>query len=124
MKLLQALLLGLFLVACATDPIDHLESYTPTLSSAQVAELRKHSVPAGPETAGELRAPETVTLPLVEVRTDQPKQPGGRYRYPIVLGTINGNPDVRLLLDSGSNQNLFGYQLARRLQIPVLDGLG
>ena len=40
-----------------------------------------------------------------------------------VLATVNGQPDVPVTLDSGSNLNLFGYTLARSLGIPLIAGL-
>jgi hypothetical protein len=70
-----------------------------------------------------VEASENVTVPLVEISTDKPNEPGGLYRAPVVLATVNGKTDVHLLLDSGSNRNLFGYTLARSLGIPTIAGL-
>src|SRR5438093_873786 len=120
MKRLQALLLAIGLTACATDPLDRLEAYTPTLTPAQVTELRKHTVPMQP---GELRLPATVTVPLLRVDSDRLREPGGRHRVPVVLGTVNGKAGVRLMLDSGSNQNLIGYRLAQALAIPLIENV-
>jgi len=130
---------GLALVAagCAADPYSKLETATPMLSAEQMAELQKTA--KTPEELGiqmrvteisaafagvnVVEAPENVTLPLVEIPTDKPHEPGGLYRAPVVLATVNGKTNVRLLLDSGSNRNLFGYTLARALDIPTIAGL-
>jgi predicted aspartyl protease len=132
-------LMGLVLVAagCATDPYSKLETATPTLSPAQIAELQKTA--KTPEELGiqmqvtersvgflgvnVVEAPENVIVPLVEVPTDKPDEPGGLYRAPVIHATVNGKADVRLLLDSGSNRNLFGYTLAHDLGIPTIAGL-
>jgi hypothetical protein len=127
----------MFLAGCATDPLSQLETVTPTLSPAQVNDLQKRA--QTPEQLGIraqitqqgasfgdvniLSARETVTLPLVVVPTDKPAQPGGRYRVPVVLATVNGQKNARVLLDSGSNRNLFGYTLARSLGIPIIAGM-
>lgn len=125
------------LAGCATDPLSQLETVTPTLSPTQVNDLLKRS--QTPEQLGiraqitqhgasfggvnELSAREPVTVPLEVVPTDKPAQPGGRYRVPVVLATVNGQKNVRVLLDSGSNRNLFGYTLARSLGIPTIAGM-
>jgi predicted aspartyl protease len=132
-------LMGLALLAgsCATDPYSKLETATPTLSTAQVAELQKTAktpeelgiqmrvTERSAEFAGVnvVEASENVTVPLVEIPTDRPNEPGGLYRQPVIHATVNGKADVRLLLDSGSNRNLFGYTLARSLGIPTIAGL-
>jgi len=129
--------LAVLAASCATDPYSKLETATPTLSPMQIAELQKTA--KTPEELGiQLRvtestsafagvngveAPENVTLPLVEIPTDRPNEPGGLYRAPVVFATVNGKTGVRLLLDSGSNRNLFGYTLARSLGIPTIAGL-
>lgn len=119
MKLLQALLLGLFVTGCATDPVARLEAYTPALSPAQVAQLRKRTVKLDAAAIGTVYVPETVTLPLLKL----PKQEGGAYRVPVLLGKVGDGKAVRLLLDTGSNQNLLGYRLATSLQIPIIEDL-
>jgi hypothetical protein len=129
--------LALLTASCATDRYAKLETATPTLSPAQIAELQKTA--KTPEELGiqmqvtersaafagvnVVEARENVIVPLVEVPTDRPDEPGGLYRAPVVLATVNGKADVRLLLDSGSNRNLFGYTLARSLGIPTIAGL-
>jgi hypothetical protein len=129
--------LALLLGGCMSDPYARLETPTPTLSPAQVAELQKHA--KTPEELGiqmqltdhsagflgvnMMDARETVTVPLLEIPTDKPREPGGLYRAPIIIASVNGNADVRVLLDSGSNLNLFGYTLAHSLGIPVIAGL-
>ena len=70
-----------------------------------------------------VEASENVTVPLVEIPTDKPNETGGLYRAPVIHATVNGTAYVRLLLDSGSNRNLFGYSLARSLGIPTIAGL-
>jgi hypothetical protein len=123
--------------SCATDPYSQLEKTTPVLSPGQVAELQKNAktpeelgirMQFTGETAGfrdvnVIDAHENVTVPMVEISTDQPRRAGGRYRAPVVLATVNGKPDVPVTLDSGSNLNLFGYTLARSLGIPLIAGL-
>jgi aspartyl protease len=122
---------------CATDPYSQLEKATPMLSPGQVAELQKNDktpeelgirMQLTGETAGfrdvnVIEAHEDVTVPMVEIPTDQPRQAGGLYRAPVVLASVNGKPDVPVTLDSGSNLNLFGYTLARSLGIPLIAGL-
>jgi hypothetical protein len=123
--------------SCATDPYSKLETATPTLSAAQIAELQKtaktpeelgiqmqvteHSV--GFLGVNVVEATENVTLPLAEIPTDRPNEVGGLYRAPVVHATVDGKADVRLLLDSGSNRNLFSYTLAHSLGIPTIAGL-
>ena len=107
------------------------------LSPGQVAELQKNAktpeelgirMQFTGETAGfrdvnVIDAHENVTVPMVEIPTDQPRQAGGLYRAPVILATVNGKPDVPVTLDSGSNLNLFGYTLARSLGIPLIAGV-
>jgi hypothetical protein len=130
-------LAALFAGGCATDPLMQLETVTPTLTPAQMAQLRRsartaealgiqvHQQPGGTGFGGinEVQAGHTVTVPLVKIRTGRPAEPGGQHRVPVFLATVNGRPGVRVLLDSGSNQNLFGYTLARQLQIPLIAGV-
>ena len=129
--------LAVLAASCATDPYSKLETATPTLSPAQIAELqqtaktpeelgiRMRVTERSAEFAGVnvVEAPENVTLPLVEIPTDRPNEPGGLYRQPVIHATVNGKADVHLLLDSGSNRNLFSYTLARSLGIPTIAGL-
>jgi aspartyl protease len=130
-------ILALVATSCATDPYSKLETATPTFLPSQVAELEKtaktteelgiqmkvaeNSVVFGGVNVVE--ANENVTVPLVEIPTGKPGEPGGLYRAPVVLATVNGKTGVRLLLDSGSNRNFFGYTLARSLGIPTIAGL-
>ncbi|MGD0059738.1 MAG: retropepsin-like aspartic protease [Verrucomicrobiia bacterium] len=123
--------------SCTTDPYSQLEKATPVLSPSQVADLQKNAktpeelgirMQLTGETAGfgnvnVIDAHENVTVPMVEIPTDQPRQAGGHYRAPVVFATVNGKPDVPVTLDSGSNLNLFGYTLARSLGIPMIAGL-
>jgi hypothetical protein len=129
--------LALLAASCATDRYAKLETATPTLSPAQIADLKKSA--KTPEELGiqmqvtessaafagvnVVEASENVTVPLVELPTDRPHETGGLYRAPVILATVNGKTDVRLLLDSGSNRNLFSYTLARSLGIPTIAGL-
>lgn len=128
----RLLLVGVGVAAgCVVDPYSQLETGTPALSAAQQAELDARARPTsafGLEVQpvgggflfrGEVNrvvAAATVTLPLVKIATED----GGSYRVPVVLGTVNGQSGVRVLLDSGSNGHLVGYSLARRLGIPAL----
>jgi len=129
--------LALVATGCATDRYSQLEAPTPTLSPAQVAELESRA--RTPEELGFemmvderaagfagvniVDARENVTLPLVEVPSEKPNEPGGLYRVPIIVASVNNNAGVRVMLDSGSNQNLLGYTLSRSLDIPVIAGL-
>ena len=129
--------LALLATSCTTDRYAKLETATPTLSPAQIADLKKSA--KTPEELGiqmqvtessasfagvnVVEASENVTVPLVELPTDRPHETGGLYRAPVFLATVNGKADVRLLLDSGSNRNLFSYTLARSLGIPTIAGL-
>jgi hypothetical protein len=129
--------LALLAAGCATDPNSQLETTTPTLSPVQVAELQKNSKTpeelgfqmqvtgdsAGFAGVNVIDARENATVPLVEVPTDQPYQTGGLYRVPVIVASVNGHAAVRVMLDSGSNRNLFGYTLARSLGIPLIAGL-
>ena len=134
---LALMVLAVVVSSCATDPYSRLETATPTLSATEVAELQKlaktpqelgiqmqvteHS--AGFNGVNVVEATENATLPLVEILTDHPDEVGGRYRAPVVFATVNGQTGVRVLLDSGSNRNLFGYTVARELGIPIIAGL-
>jgi hypothetical protein len=125
------------LAGCATDPFAQLETVTPTFSQAQLSDLQRRA--HTPDELGihaevtessaifggvnQIEARENVTVPLVVVPTDDPGAPGGRYRTPVILATVNGQRNVRVLLDSGSNRNLFGYTLAHSLDIPMIAGL-
>lgn len=136
-RTLLFLTLGLLAAGCATDPYAQLETHTPMLSPAQVAELQKSAKTpeelgiqmqvteraAGFAGVNTIDARENVTLPLVEIPTEKPRESGGLYRAPVIVASVNGNAAVRLLLDSGSNRNLFGYTLARSLGIPLIAGL-
>jgi len=120
---------------CATSPYSRLETATPALSPAQVAELQKTA-----KTAAELgfqmrvtdqsfdfagvnsvEASANATMPL-EVLPPANRAANPSH-LPVILATVNGKPDVPVLLDSGSNRNLFGYELARGLDIPAVAGL-
>jgi len=130
-------MLGVVAASCATDPYSQIETATPSLTPAQVAELQKtakttEELGIRTELVGEttafrdvnvIDAAENVTVPLVEIPTDQPRQAGGRYRAPVILATVNGKADVPVVLDSGSSMNLFGYTLARSVGIPLVAGL-
>jgi len=122
---------------CTTDRYSQLEKATPVLSPSQVAELQKSAKTpeelgirlqlvrgmAGFGDVNLIEAHENVTVPMMEIPTDQPRQAGGRYRAPVILASVNGKPDVPVTLDSGSNLNLFGYTLARSLGIPLIAGV-
>jgi hypothetical protein len=129
--------LAILAASCATDPYSQLETGTPALSPAQVAELQKNAKTpeelgirmrltgemAGFGDVNVIEARENVTVPLVEIPTGQPRRAGGLYRAPVILASVNGKADVPVLLDSGSNLNLFGYTLAHSLGIPLIAGL-
>jgi len=127
------LLLMVVLAGCATDPLARLETTTPTLTPSQRADvLKRAKLPAElglPERlvnvsiVGELTGAESVTLPLFKVPTPEPGEAGGQYGVPVVLANVNGQANVRVLLDSGSNRNLFGYTLARSLDVPAIAGV-
>ncbi len=135
--LLLPLLLLLVFAGCATSPYSQLETATPTLSPVQVAELQKTA--KTPEELGFrmrvtetsvgfadvniVEASENAVVPLVELPAGSPNLPGSLYRLPIILATVNSKPGVHVLLDSGSNRNLFGYTLARSLDIPTIAGV-
>ncbi len=133
-------LLGIALVVlagCAGDPYSRLEMATPALGLGQLAELQKQEKP--PEALGigvlrqggmmmlrgvnELCVTSTVTVSLSRVETGKPFEPGGRFGVPLVLATVNGHDGVRVMLDSGSNQGLSGYTLARSLELVPIAGL-
>jgi hypothetical protein len=127
----------MILAGCATDPFAQFETVTPTITPAQLADLQKRA--RTPDELGiqaqitersasfggvnQIEAHESVTVPLAVVPTDNPRVAGGRYRMPVVLATVNGQKNVRVLLDSGSNRNLFGYTLAHNLDISIIAGL-
>jgi predicted aspartyl protease len=129
--------LALMAAGCASGPHSQLETTTPTLSPAQVAELQKNT--KTPEELGfqmrvsengtafagvnVVEANENMTVPLVEIASDHPYLPGGRYRAPVIVASVNGRAGVRVMIDSGSNRNLFGYTLAHSLGIPLIAGL-
>ena len=110
------------------------ELVTPSLTKGQLAELKKREQTAaalGVQMArngggmvlmgvNEVVATNSVTVPLVTVPTADPFEEGWKYRVPVVLATINGREDIRLMLDSGSNQNLCSYKLAVKLRLPVV----
>ncbi|MCG3148521.1 MAG: hypothetical protein PCFJNLEI_01965 [Verrucomicrobiae bacterium] len=120
----------LFLAGCATDPFARMETRTPTLTAGQRRELMKQAktpaqlgLSARVEYVGAVVGEATVTLPLFQVPTPAPHEAGGQFGVPVVLATVNGQANVRVLLDSGSNRVLLGYQLARKLGVPAIAGL-
>lgn len=129
--------LALLLAGCANDPYARLEAPTPTLSPAQVADLQRraktpeelgfqmevNATAAGFSGVNVINARENVTVPLVEIPTDKPRLAGGMYRAPVIVASVNGTAGVRVMLDSGSSINLFGYTLAHSLDIPLVAGL-
>ena len=131
------LAVALLAAGCASDRHAQLETATPTLSAAQVAELQANAkspeelgiqVQVGTEKLGFagvnlIDARENVTVPLMEIASDKPYRPGGMYRAPVFVATVNGTPSVRVMLDSGSSRNLFGYTLAHSLRMPLITGL-
>ena len=131
MTILAMLALGL--AGCATG-LDQLETSTPTFSTSQRDDLRKRAKsPAElglPEhfnpgvAVGAVASQSNVTVALCKVSTQQTREEiGGQFRVPIILANVNGHPGVRVLLDSGSNRNLFGYSLAHELGISAVTGL-
>lgn len=129
---------ALVLAGCAyDDPYGRLETTTPSLSSGQMSALRNRA--QSPETLGiqvlrqggfvalggvnQLCVTSTVVASLVGVPTEKPFDPGGRFRVPVVLATVNGHGGVRVMLDSGSNQALCGYELARSVELVPIAGL-
>src|SRR5580693_438232 len=90
--------LALLAASCTTDRYAKLETATPTLSAAQIAELQKSAktpeelgiqmrvTERSAEFAGVnvVEARENVTVPLVEIPTDRPNEPGGLYRAPVI----------------------------------------
>ena len=120
------------LAGCATG-LDRLETGTPTLSEAQRADLLRHAQPPAelglPDhfnpggSVGGLTGGTNVTVALCKVPTQHPTEVGGQFGVPVILATVNGHAGVRLLLDSGSNRNLFGYALAHDLGVTVVAGL-
>jgi len=126
-------MLAVGLAGCATG-LDRLETSTPTFSPSQRDDLRKHAKsPAelglpehfNPNAAvGAVACQSNVTVALCKVSTQQTREEiGGQFRVPVILANINGHPGVRVLLDSGSNRNLFGYSLAHELAVSAVTGL-
>jgi hypothetical protein len=127
----------LLAAGCATDPYAQLETTTPALTTAEVADLQKTSrtpeelgiqMRLTPQSAAfgrvnQVSAEADVTVPLFKVPTDNPREPGGSYRVPIIFGAVDGQENIRILLDSGSNRNLLGYSLAHSLAIPTVTGV-
>lgn len=125
------------LAGCTTDPFAQFETVTPAITPSQLADLQKRA--RTPDDLGiqaqitersasfggvnQIEARVDVMVPLMVVPTDNPRITGGRYRTPVILATVNGQKNVRVLLDSGSNRNLFGYTLARDLDIPMIAGM-
>ena len=120
------------LAGCATG-LDRLETATPTLTAGQRDDLFRHA-----KSPAELGLPErfnpnvavggvagtaNVTATLCKVPTQQPNEIGGQFGVPVILATVNGKAGVRMLLDSGSNRNLFGYSLAHDLGVNTVAGL-
>jgi hypothetical protein len=111
-----------------------METVTPAFTSGQLAELRKReqtpsalgitAVKQGKATmlqgVNELVATNSVIISLIRMDTEKPLEEGGHYRMPLVWATVNGGGKVRLLLDSGSNQNLCGNSLAAKLKVPLV----
>lgn len=112
----------------------------PTSADEQMADLKRRAQPAdslgvtlkgaggenGLELCTEISVPKTiktVTVPLMEVATRNLTEPGGRYRWPVVLANINGTKSVPLLLDTGASYPVLGYTLARRLNLPIIGGV-
>ena len=129
-------ILGLALVAGwagCTTPLDRLETATPTLTAGQRGELLQHAqspaelgLPAhfNPGVAvGAVVSLSNVTVALDPVPTSQPRAVGGQYGVPVMRASVNGKSGVPLLLDSGSNRNLFGYSLAHDLGVIAVAGL-
>ena len=119
--------------AGCTTPLDRLETATPTLSTVQRDDLLKHAKSAAelglPErfnpgvAVGAVMSVSNVTVALCPVPTAHPRELGGAFGVPVILGTVNGKAGVRMLLDSGSNRNLFGYALAHDLGVTAVAGL-
>ena len=130
-KSFLSLLMGL-LAGCATG-FDRLETATPTLTAAQREDLMQHAqspvelglpVRFNPGVAvGGVASLTNVTVALCQVPTQQPREIGGQFGVPVILANVNSHAGVRMLLDSGSNRNLFGYSLAHDLGVTVVAGL-
>lgn len=130
-------MLALWLAGCATDPLSRLETTTPTLTPAQVATLQKRA--KSPESLGievelseraagfgginQIVADGTTTVPLVQLPAAGEGMAPSPYRLPVIQATVNGHDSVLVLLDSGSNRNLFGYTLANSLELPLVAGI-
>lgn len=127
----SAILLALAL-GCATSTTSTRK--TLPLTAAQVADLQQraqspealgiqiHTTDQGTEIHGanQATAEQPVTVAMVEV-------PGGdaddRFGLPVVKATAS-SAELRVLVDSGSNRNLLGYSVARRLGVATIAGLG
>ncbi|MEI8315301.1 MAG: retropepsin-like aspartic protease [Verrucomicrobiota bacterium] len=120
------------LAGCATG-LDRLETGTPMLTRGQRDELMRTAkspaelgLPArfNPSVSvGGVASVSNVTVTLCQVPTQQPRETGGQFGVPVILATVNGKAGVRVLLDSGSNRNLFGYALAHDLGVTAVAGL-
>src|SRR5712671_4070530 len=108
-RFLLSIVMCVTLTGCATDPFSQMETTTPVLTPSQIAELQKRA--KSPGDLGILMRPGAQSVEF-----------GGKFRVPVVLATVNGKDGVQVLLDSGSNQNLFGYSLSRSLNIPTIAG--
>ena len=126
------MVLAIGLAGCAAG-LDRLETTTPMLTTSQRDDLLKHAkLPAElglPErfnpgvAVGAIASQSNVTVALCQVPTLRSREIGGQYGVPVILASVNGKTGVRLLLDSGSNRNLFGYSLAHDLGITAVTGL-
>ena len=125
--------LALGLGGCTTS-LDRLETTTPTLSTRQRDDLLQRAKSAAelglPEhfnpgvAVGAVASQSNVTIALCKVPAQQTREKsGGQFGVPIILANVNGHSGVRVLLDSGSNRNLFGYSLAHELGITAITGL-
>ena len=125
-------MLAIGMAGCATG-LDRLETSTPTLTASQRDELMRNAkspaelglpVRFSPNVSvGGIASVTNVTVALCPVPTRQPREIGGQFGVPVILANVNGKGAVRLLLDSGSNRNLFGYSLAHDLGVTAVAGL-
>ena len=129
MRWCAAIFLAVGLAGCSTG-FDRLETATPTLSASQRADLSRHAksavelgVPERGAAVGEISGLDNVTVALCKVPTSQPRDPGGQFAVPVIFASINGKTGVRVLLDSGSNRNLFGYSLAHDVGVTAVAGV-
>ena len=118
-------------------PTRSIDLATPTFTAGQVAELQRRGKSAAElgiqmqvtEQSAQFGGVNVIsgeqpgTVPLIKIPTDKPTEPGGQYRVPVVLATVNGKAGTRLMLDSGSNRILLGYSQARQLNIPPVAGV-